>query len=332
MRDPELGPALHKLRSGGKKLFLLTNSLWDYTDAVMRYLLDGVLPEYPSWRNYFDAVVTGAAKPAFFTEQRPLLLLEPGRRAARARRSRWSGAGSTRAATSPIRAAAWASAATACSTSATTSTATSCVQEELALAHLHGGRGAGGASWPGWSATAIRWPSWPGWRGCASSWRTSWRPPRGAQRPRAAAGAEGSGERLADEELEARTPRVKAELETLRRALRDADARIAELERGVEEGLNPHWGLTFKEGNENSRFGEQVEDYACVYTSRVSNFLYYSPMQYFRSPRAVMPHERAAPRSPPGARSTPPRRRRPPVQGGQGRALILPASAMPAIH
>jgi HAD superfamily 5'-nucleotidase-like hydrolase len=37
-RDPELGPALHKLRSGGKKLFLLTNSLWDYTDVVMSFL------------------------------------------------------------------------------------------------------------------------------------------------------------------------------------------------------------------------------------------------------------------------------------------------------
>ena len=72
-KDPELGPALHKLRSGGKKLFLLTNSLWDYTEVVMRYLLDGVVPEYPSWRNYFDWVVTGASKPAFFSEPRPFL-------------------------------------------------------------------------------------------------------------------------------------------------------------------------------------------------------------------------------------------------------------------
>jgi 5'-nucleotidase len=47
-RDSELGPALHKLRSAGKRLFLLTNSAWDYTDVVMRYLLDGCLPEYPS--------------------------------------------------------------------------------------------------------------------------------------------------------------------------------------------------------------------------------------------------------------------------------------------
>ncbi|HZW88779.1 MAG TPA: HAD-IG family 5'-nucleotidase, partial [Myxococcaceae bacterium] len=75
-RDPDLGPALHKLRSGGKKLFLLTNSLWDYTDVVMSFLLDGAVSEYPSWRNYFDVVVTGAMKPAFFTEGRPFLEID----------------------------------------------------------------------------------------------------------------------------------------------------------------------------------------------------------------------------------------------------------------
>ena len=93
-KDPELGPALHKLRSGGKKLFLLTNSLWDYTDAVMRYLLDGVVPEYPSWRNYFDVVVTGAASRPSSPSGRPFLEMdattEEGTRA-RARRRPWSG-------------------------------------------------------------------------------------------------------------------------------------------------------------------------------------------------------------------------------------------------
>src|SRR5436305_9240716 len=73
--DPELPSALHKLRSGGKKLFVLTNSLWDYTDAVMSFLLDARLPEYPSWRNYFDYVVVGAQKPAFFAEHRPFVEL-----------------------------------------------------------------------------------------------------------------------------------------------------------------------------------------------------------------------------------------------------------------
>jgi hypothetical protein len=95
------------------------------------------------------------------------------------------------------------------------------------------------------------------------------------------------------ERAEAERRRQKQELDRLRRAAREADARVHEIEAAVERGLNPYWGLTFKEGNENSRFGEQIEVYACLYTSRVSNFVFYSPMQYFRSPRAAMPHERA---------------------------------------
>ncbi|TMA19209.1 MAG: HAD family hydrolase, partial [Deltaproteobacteria bacterium] len=75
--DPELASALHKLRSGGKRLFVLTNSLWDYTDPVMSYLLDGRLAEYASWRNYFDYVIVGAQKPAFFAEHKPFTELRP---------------------------------------------------------------------------------------------------------------------------------------------------------------------------------------------------------------------------------------------------------------
>jgi hypothetical protein len=92
--------------------------------------------------------------------------------------------------------------------------------------------------------------------------------------------------------IESERRELKRDLERLRRALRDANARVEELERQVELGFNRYWGLTFKEGHENSRFGEQIEDYACIYTSRVSNFLFYSPMQYLRSLRAAMPHER----------------------------------------
>ena len=62
--------------------------------------------------------------------------------------------------------------------------------------------------------------------------------------------------------------------------------------REIDFAFNPHWGPLFREGYEVSKFGEQVEAYACVYTSRVSNFRFYSPMQYFRGPRDRMPHER----------------------------------------
>ncbi|HEY0250848.1 MAG TPA: HAD-IG family 5'-nucleotidase, partial [Kofleriaceae bacterium] len=77
MKDPLLGETLHKFRSSGKKLFLLTNSLYDYTKVVMSYLLDGERKAYPSWRNYFDIVIVGGAKPAFFNELRPFFQIDP---------------------------------------------------------------------------------------------------------------------------------------------------------------------------------------------------------------------------------------------------------------
>ena len=77
VKDPLLGETLHKFRSSGKKLFLLTNSLYDYTDVVMSYLLDGERKAYPSWRNYFDIVIVGGAKPAFFNELRPFVQIDP---------------------------------------------------------------------------------------------------------------------------------------------------------------------------------------------------------------------------------------------------------------
>jgi 5'-nucleotidase len=93
--------------------------------------------------------------------------------------------------------------------------------------------------------------------------------------------------------LEEERLRAKADLDKVRKTLKEAIDIGYTLERDIEQGFNPHWGLLFKEGSENSRFGEQVEQYACLYTSRVSNFLQYSPMQYFRSPRELMPHEQA---------------------------------------
>jgi hypothetical protein len=83
---------------------------------------------------------------------------------------------------------------------------------------------------------------------------------------------------------------VKESIEQLRKELRAATAQHRTLEAEIDHAFNPYWGPLFREGYEISKFGEQVEAYACVYTSRVSNFRFYSPMQYFRGPRDRMPH------------------------------------------
>ena len=294
-KDPELGPALHKLRSGGKKLFLLTNSLWGYTDAVMRYLLHGVLPEYPSWRNYFDFVVTGAAKPAFFSGTAKFLEVDPttdedriiGEASSLERLKVYQGGNLD-----------------------DFERMTGFTGENVLYVgdHIYG--------------DILKSKKSSLWRTCMIvqelEEEINYTDSRKEEISRLSE-IELLRARLDDEvntrktalntlerrlerngldpqtraEAEAERRRSKLELDKIRRSLRETVEIADTLERDVEEGFNRFWGLLFKEGNENSRFGEQVEQYACIYTSRVSNFLHYSPMQYYRSPRDLMPHERA---------------------------------------
>ncbi len=88
------------------------------------------------------------------------------------------------------------------------------------------------------------------------------------------------------------SPALREEREATKEALKTVLADLAQLKAVIANALNPLWGMTFKEDHENSRFGEQVAHYACLYTSRVSNFFAYSAFQYFRSPKDLMPHER----------------------------------------
>ena len=63
------------------------------------------------------------------------------------------------------------------------------------------------------------------------------------------------------------------------------------LKNTLSKQYNQYWGMTFKEYREKTKFSDQLENFACIYTSRVTNFLFYSPKQYFRSPMEIMAHE-----------------------------------------
>ncbi len=78
-KDKQLAATLKKLSEAGKKIFLLTNSLWDYTDAIMKHLLPKE-KGMTSWRDYFDLVIVGGNKPNFFSGRQPFykVLTESG--------------------------------------------------------------------------------------------------------------------------------------------------------------------------------------------------------------------------------------------------------------
>jgi hypothetical protein len=90
--------------------------------------------------------------------------------------------------------------------------------------------------------------------------------------------------RTGPEELEASIRRVNDESQNV-------DAEIAPLARAAGELGNPTWGLLMRAGNDKSLFARQVERYADVYTSRVSNFMAQTPFAYLRAARGSLPHD-----------------------------------------
>ncbi|MBI2372544.1 MAG: HAD-IG family 5'-nucleotidase [Deltaproteobacteria bacterium] len=292
--DEDLPVALHRLRSANKKLFLLTNSYWDYTRTMMSYALDGRFSEYPSWENYFDLVLVGAHKPGFFKELRPFVEVDRETSAVLdrpvdklERRRIYQGG---------------------------------CIAEFQRMRNADGDR----VLYVGDHiyGDIIRAKK-------DTLWRTALildeledeqilaRSVRHAQGE-----LEELEERLEHLEVEMQDVRLKlgavehaldddprrpheelSELSRMRRNLRQSLDRKKRLSRTllerrnalsieVDRVHNPYWGSPFKEGTENSSFGSQVEEYACVYTSRVSNFRFYSPNHYFRAPRHWMAHEK----------------------------------------
>jgi HAD superfamily 5'-nucleotidase-like hydrolase len=72
VHDPEIVPMLQHLKQHGKKVFLLTNSLFDYTHVVMNYIegqKKGDQKDF-NWIQLFDLVIVGACKPSFMINDR----------------------------------------------------------------------------------------------------------------------------------------------------------------------------------------------------------------------------------------------------------------------
>ncbi len=290
-RDPELPATLHKLRSAGKKLFLLTNSELSYTETVMSHLLGSDLSEYPSWRSYFDAIVVDAGKPGFFTqEHRPFCerdpqsgALEPS--AELARGHVYHGG---------------------------------CLTEfERMLGvrgdhilyvgdHIYGDvlRAKKESAWrtlmiiqemtDELDAMERYAPEIERLHRLETRRYTLLDSLRDRQALLKALGRRLEQEQLprADRaEIEAAKLRLRRAIERVRAQLRAVEDEHLELERRLESAYHPFWGSAFKAESELSSFGEQVERYACVYTDRVTNLGCYSASHYFRGPRHRMAHE-----------------------------------------
>lgn len=77
IKDPKVVEGLEKYKKHGKKIFVLTNSDYHYTKLLMDYAVTPFLKEHKSWSDLFELVITFAQKPKFFYEKRSFLKVNP---------------------------------------------------------------------------------------------------------------------------------------------------------------------------------------------------------------------------------------------------------------
>ncbi|XP_031496925.1 uncharacterized protein LOC116262049 [Nymphaea colorata] len=70
--DPELPLALLDQKESGKKLLLITNSDYHYTNKMMQHAFNRYLPNDMGWRDLFEMVIVSARKPEFFQISQPM--------------------------------------------------------------------------------------------------------------------------------------------------------------------------------------------------------------------------------------------------------------------
>jgi len=288
--DPKAALTLMDQKVSGKKLLLITNSDWNYTSFMMAYAFDRFLPEGMHWRDLFELVIVSARKPDFFTGHHPFLevvteegLLKPCQGALRKGQAYYGGSaalveaqlelsgdellyvgdhmfGDVHVSKSVLR---W-----------RTALVLRELEEEVAALEAFRGHEL---------ELAARMEEKEALEGHLSQVRLD------LQRRRAGYGPVPELDEHALEGL----------IQELRSRIRVLDLEIAPIAKAAMELTNPRWGLLMRAGNDKSHLARQVERYADVYTSRVSNFLSATPYVYLRSSRGSLPHDPSAPGGPP---------------------------------
>ncbi len=274
--DLHTEPLLRWLKQIGKKVFLLTNSEWDYTCAMMNPALGWAQgPEDLGWLELFDYVIVECRKPSYFRRvQAPppgtagpeprvirggnILGLEE-RLGVRGPHVLYVGDHIYADLISSKRSTYW-----------RTMLVVPELEEELAVLSML----------PGMvqqlketderrTSTERKVMHWKAIESSLDGLRD-----------------DGNLELLNRLKEECRDSRMQA-MEALNQFIRQRER----LRSRISLATNAHWGSLFRAGNELTYYGRQLEDFACTYTSRATNLSFYPPNHYFRSAMDYLPHE-----------------------------------------
>jgi HAD superfamily 5'-nucleotidase-like hydrolase len=280
--DPELPLALLDLRHSGKKLLLITNSGWFFTQSMMSYALDRYLPAGSSWRDLFDLVIVSSRKPDFFTHRNPIFevvgedgMLRPVAGPLRDGTVYLGGDAHTVETHLGLSGAEILYVGDHIYTDVTVSKTLLRWRTALVLRDLEQEIEALEAFKPSQARLAALMEDKERLEHTACLLRLRLRRTEEGYGP-APEGSPG--------QVHQRLQAIKARLIAL-------DDEIAPLARAASTLRHPRWGLTMRAGNDKSHLARQIEAHADIYTSRVSNLALCTPFVFLRSPRGSLPHD-----------------------------------------
>ncbi|MFP6685242.1 MAG: HAD-IG family 5'-nucleotidase, partial [Polyangiaceae bacterium] len=286
--DPDTVLTLLDQHHAGKKLALITNSEWSYTSSMMSYTFDRFLPDGVGWRDLFDLVIVAARKPSFFENRDPVLSVVDSQR------------GLLKPHVGPL----VSHGAYFGGNAALVEQHFNATGDEILYLgdHIYGDVHV--------SKNVLRWRTGLILRELEDE--------LAAVHESLAEQAKIAELMRQKERLEYEYYQLRVELQrhkrsygpvpertvsslnskmsSLRDSLKVLDDEIAPLAKAANRVHNRRWGLLMRAGNDKSQLARQIERYADIYTSRVSNFSFATPFVYLRSPRGSLPHDPVASR------------------------------------
>ncbi|MCL7043678.1 hypothetical protein MKW94_002073 [Papaver nudicaule] len=268
--DPELPLALLDQKEAGKQLLLITNSDYHYTDTMMKHSFNRFLPNDMGWRDLFDMVIVSARKPEFFQTAHPMyeVVTEEGGSAQMVESSLKVQGDEilyvgdhiyTDVSQSKVHLR-W-------------RTALVCRELEEEYTALIRSRGHRAALVELINQKEVVGDLFNQLR-LALQRRTKGRPAQTL-----------AATNMDDQELTESMQKLLIVMQRL-------DEKIAPMLEADGEHFNKRWGYLSRAGLwDKSHLTRQIEKYADIYTSRVSNFLHYTPFMYFRSQEQTLAHD-----------------------------------------
>lgn len=280
-RDRHVPEMLGRLREAGKELFLLTNSLYDYTEAVMAFCLDKAQSAWPRWQDYFEHIIVGAGKPGFFKGSQPFYEVVGSSGLLRLHSGAFKPGVAYQGGNAHL-----------------FQELTGKNGDEILYCgdHIY--------------TDIIRSKELFNWRTMLVVEELAANLSQLDQlRPELLHIGTLIREREAKEEelqrlsvrrelitrLPSKDPTEAASLQVEQQKVATAvgllDIAIKTATEQREQKIHPMWGDVSRCGLEKSRFARQIEDYACIYSARVSNLRHYNPYKRFTSDHDLLPHE-----------------------------------------